>query len=121
MLAGERIHLALEPANQKYKDQLDSGKFEYAPTRCRFMGNDGNGNYNSYYADLFDFNKNNCKNDFINFDIVKVGDQWRFGHLLFTWGLDVAGMYDYSLVCDIKLCDKDDADSLCNQVESNCL
>lgn len=116
--AGDKVYL------QICSSDLPANFYKFAPLKCTFYEKEGNKTITEY--PLFDYQKESCKNDFLDFSIESINgtdtksNAFRISHTVFTF--DPERDNDYSLSCALKLCDYDVADSVkvCDEMESNC-
>jgi len=117
--AGDKVHL------QICSSDMPSEFYKFGVLRCIFFEKDDQNATVTEYP-LFDYEQDNCENDFLDFSITSVNgtdtksNAFRISHTVFTF--DPARDNTYSLTCALKLCDYDVADSVkvCDDMEKNC-
>jgi len=113
--AGDTVYLEIGSTD------VEGGAYKFSVLNCVFSENNTANTYN-----LFNHTENACKNNFLDFTIESTSatlakaNTYRLSHTVFTF--DPTRQNDYSLTCDLKLCDYDVASSVavCNAMETNC-
>jgi hypothetical protein len=107
--AGETVFLAIEPSSD-----FDADKYDFAVKECTFENTSQN-----RAASMFDYQSNNqCGNAFVDLQMSYVENVWRLQHKLFVFG--DGNTSTYQLTCAIKLCEKDDNNSVCKDIYAAC-
>ena len=95
---------------------FDSDIYEFAPTSCSYREIGATQDFI-----LFDYAREICQEDLVDvkLDRFENGD-WSISYMLFVFSQETASG-EYEMVCNIKLCSKDNPSSVCKEVGSVCL
>lgn len=117
--AGQMVYFKLEQTGS------DMGEFlEYTVRNCKVISdeNDDDDHQEESYM-LYDESENDCGRSQVDAKLDRVsGNLFTFKYLLFLFsdGGSESNRSVYSLVCEVVLCVKSDADSVCKRVEDAC-
>lgn len=112
--AGDTVYLSIESSD------VDFSRYKFSVEDCTFSENNGTHDVTEYK--LFDNTANDCKNNFLDFTMgyCAESNSYKLSHTVFTF--DPTRENNYTLSCNLKLCDFDVVDSVakCDRVEDNC-